>query len=154
MEFSTNQWLPLTNPQRTKAQDIKLWKCDEARENVARLEQYRCPCRICPCAQPLKHTTIQKHLLDFGRHLHNRIWHKYMHDVRHSNHVIILWFIMSDAWKSIAFVYTLNLINWKGLITLICMFMVRGSIWFIWWRMGGRHLSSTWPLSRPFDGIS
>jgi len=77
-----------------------------------------------------------------------------MHDVPHPNQVIILWFIVSDAWPSIAFMYTLNLTNWKGLRNLICMFMVGGSIWFIWQRMGGNDLSSRWPLNRPFDGSS
>jgi hypothetical protein len=38
MEFFANRQFPLTDPQRTKVRDIKLWKHDEARANVARLE--------------------------------------------------------------------------------------------------------------------
>jgi len=71
-----NSTTPITDPQRTKALDIKLWKHDEACANATRLKQYKCPCQICLGVWLLKCTIIQKHLLGFGQHLRNQGWTK------------------------------------------------------------------------------
>jgi hypothetical protein len=65
MEAQKIRKLPLIDVKRVKAHDLKLWKCDEVCAHVMQMERYLCPCKICPCACPLKRNTILKHLQDF-----------------------------------------------------------------------------------------
>jgi hypothetical protein len=76
MDTHRARQLPIGDARRIKAQDIKLWECDEVQAHAIRQERYHCPYKICPCARPLKRSTTIKDLRDFGQHPCNKGWTK------------------------------------------------------------------------------
>ena len=67
--------LPLTDPQRIKARDLKLLQRDVERANRNQLCRYRCPCNLCGGRRrPFKIATVARHLRFRGRHGALRGW--------------------------------------------------------------------------------
>ena len=67
--------LPLDNPLRIKARDLKLQQRDEERANKNALSMYRCPCNLCGGRRrPYKTNNVARHLKHRGRHGALRGW--------------------------------------------------------------------------------